>query len=121
MSTSWGPAAGNAALDAVLLAHPFMKLHIGSPGATGLLNPALNVTRVSTSWNAAVAAATTNATDIDWVSVIASETYTFFSMWSLAVGGVFGCSGVLLTNPISSGDNFRLPAGLVTASLVLAS
>jgi hypothetical protein len=121
VTTSWGPTAGNAALDAVLLSHPFMKLHIGAPGAAGLLNPALNTVRVSTLWNAAVAAAATNSADIDWTAVAASEMYTFFSMWSLAVGGTFGCSGVILANPVSSGDNFRLPAGLVTASLVLAS
>jgi hypothetical protein len=123
MATSWGPTAGNAALDALFTAHPFMQLHIGSPGAAGTSNVAGNTTRVTTAGKMAAAAAgakLSNA-DIDWPNVSNSETYTFFTLWSLGAGGVFGGSGVIVANPVTAGDNFKIPSGSLSAAVILAS
>jgi hypothetical protein len=123
MDTSWGPTGGNAALDNLFTSHPFMQLHIGAPGAAGTTNVAANTTRVNTTGKMAAAAAGSKLSnaDLDWLGVPASETYVFFTLWSLGVGGTFGGSGVVVANPVTSGDNFRIPSGQLAAAVTLAS
>lgn len=123
MPPGWGPTAGNAALDAAFAAYPFMKLHIGQPGANGTSNPAGNTTRVDTTGKMAAAAAGSKASNaaLDWTTVSTSETYTHCSFWTAGSGGTFGFSGTVLANPISSGDNFQIPSGQLVATVNLAS
>lgn len=123
MPPGWGPTAGNAALNNFFATYKFMQLHTGQPGANGTNNVAGNTVRVDVSalMNAAAAGHIDNAADINWTAVSTSETYTFCSFWTLAAGGVFGGSGAVVANPISSGDDFRIPAGQLDATVTLAS
>lgn len=123
MPPGWGPTAGNNALNNFFATYPWMQLHIGQPGANGTNNVAGNTVRVDVSalMNAAAAGHIDNAADIDWTNVSTSETYVNCSFWTLAVGGVFGGSGSVTANPVSSGDNFRIPAGQLDGNVTLAS
>jgi hypothetical protein len=123
MPPGWGPTAGNNTLNSFFATYKFMQLHTGQPGATGVSNVAGNTVRVDVSalMNAAAAGHIDNAASIDWTAVSTSETYTFCSFWTLGAGGVFGGSGTVVANPISSGDNFSIPAGQLDATVNLAS
>ena len=123
MPPGFGPTQGNAVLDGAFTTYPWMKLHIGQPGAAGTSNPAGETTRVDTTGKMAAAAAGSKASNaaLDWTAVSTSETYTHCSFWTLAVGGTFGMSGTVTANPISSGDNFQIPSGQLVASVNLAS
>jgi hypothetical protein len=123
MPPGWGPTAGNNALDSFFATYKFMQLHTGQPGANGTSNVAGNTVRVDLTglMNAAAAGHIDNSADINWTTVSTSETYTFCSFWTLGAGGVFGGSGTVVANPISSGDDFRIPAGQLDGSVTLAS
>jgi hypothetical protein len=121
MATSWSPAAGNVALDALLATYSWVKLHVGQPGATGLANPAIETTRQQATWTAAAGGAASNTGALTWTNVAGSEDYTHFSVWTLAVGGNFGFSGTVSATPVTAGDNFVAPIGDLDASLVIAS
>lgn len=123
MPPGWGPTAGNNALDGFFATYKFMQLHTGQPGANGTSNVAGNTVRVDVSalMNAAAAGHIDNSADINWTTVSTSETYTFCSFWTLGAGGVFGGSGTVVANPISSGDDFRIPAGQLDGTVTLAS
>ena len=123
MPPGWGSTAGNAALDAAFTTYPFMKKHVGQPGPNGTSNPAGDTTRVDTTGKMAAASGGSKASNaaLDWTNVSTSETYTHCSFWTQAVGGVFGFSGTMTANPVSSGDNFQIPSGQLVASVNLAS
>lgn len=121
MPPGWGPTAGNNALDDFFATYPFIQMHTGQPGANGTNNVAGNNVRKSVSVNAAAAGHIDNSADVDWTAVSTSETYTFCSFWTLVAGGVFGGSGTVVANPISSGDDFRIPAAQLDATVTLAS
>lgn len=123
MPPGWGPTEGNAALDNAFTNYPFMQLHTGQPGPAGTNNVATGVARVTTSGKMAAAAAGSKSSNaiVDFGTASASETYTHCSFWSLVAGGTFGFSGTVVANPVSSGDQFQIPSGQLTASVTLAS
>lgn len=123
MPPGWGQPAGNAALDNAFTTYKFMQLHIGQPGPNGTNNVAANATRVDVSGLMAAASAGSKVSNAntDWTNVAGSETYTHCSFWTLGAGGVFGFSGSVVANPITAGDNFRIPSGQLVASVTLAS
>lgn len=123
MPPGWGSTAGNNALDDAFATYQFMQLHNGQPGPNGTSNVANSGTRASIAAAVAPAAAgvMTSDADVDWTAVSTSETYTHCSFWTLASGGTFGFSGTVTANPVSSGDNFKIPAGQLVASVTLAS
>lgn len=121
MATSWGPTAGNAALDGALAVYSWVKLHIGDPGANGTANPATETTRQQATWTAAAAGAASNSNLLTWTSVAGTEDYTHFSVWTLNAAGVFGFSGTVTANAVAAGDNFLIAIGNLDVSLVLAS
>jgi hypothetical protein len=116
-----GSAGANTALDAVLAAHTWIKLHIGAPGAAGTSNPATETTRKQASWTAASGGAASNSGALTWTSVAASEDYTHFTAWSASSGGNFGLSGTVTANAVTAGDTFTIATGDLDVSLTLAS
>jgi hypothetical protein len=121
MATSWSATAGDAALDTLLATYPWIKLHIGSPGAAGTSNPAVETTRKQATWAAAAAGAASNSNLLQWTAVAASEDYTHFTAWTLAAAGVFGFSGLVTANAVTAGDTFQIAIGDLDVTLTLAS
>lgn len=121
MATSWGPTAGNAALDTLLATYSWVKLHVGAPGANGTSNPATETTRHQATWSAAAAGASANTNTLTWTAVAASEDYTHFTVWTLNAAGVFGFSGTITANAVTAGDTFTIAIGDLDVTLVLAS
>jgi hypothetical protein len=121
MATGFGSAGANTALDALVAAYPWIKLHTGDPGAAGTSNAATETTRKQASWNASSGGATANSGSFGWTGVSGSEDYTHFSAWTASTAGTFGFSGTISANAVTIGDNFTVNAGDLDVSLPLAS
>jgi len=122
MADGWGPSGAGTALDASVAAYPWIKLHVGSPGAAGTANPAVETTRQQSSWNATGAdGITETSADLTWTGVGGSEDYTHFTAWSASTSGNFGFSGSITASAVTSGDDFTVSAGGLAVSVPLAS
>lgn len=121
MSVGFSTAAANTHLDNQGTAYPWIKLHIGDPGAAGTANPATETTRKQASWAAASGAAKTTTADLVWTNVAGTEDYTHFSMWSASTAGTFGGSGTVTANAVATADTFTIPAGDLDLSVPTAS
>lgn len=111
MTTGWAVGRANAVLDAELAAGPWIKLHVGQPGAAGTANAAVETTRKQATWNAASVASASNSNSLSWTNVAGSETYTHWSRWSASTAGTFYSSGELTADPVSAGDTFGISSG----------
>jgi hypothetical protein len=124
MAEGWGSTIGNAALD-MLDSYRWIQLHIGSPGGSGTGNIALTTTRIQTTWLASAGGVKASSVDTVWTSSqildTAGTAFLCWSAWTLASGGVFGGSGTISALAVSSGRGLTLPAGLLVASMALAS
>jgi uncharacterized membrane protein YtjA (UPF0391 family) len=98
-----------------------VKLHVGSPGAAGTSNPAVETTRKQASWAAAASGASSNTGALTWTNVAGTEDYTHFTVWTLAAAGVFGFSGIITANAVVAGDTFVIAIGDLDVTLTLAS
>lgn len=121
MATSWSATAGNAALDTLLAAYPWIKLHVGDPGSAGTSNAATETTRKQASWTSASGGAASNSGALSWTNVAASEDYTHFTAWTASTAGTFGFSGTVTANAVTAGDTFTIPTGDLDVALTLAS
>lgn len=122
MTTGFTPTGAGTALDALAAAYRWIKPHIGSPGAAGASNPAVETTRKQVTWNATGAdGIVDNSADLVWTNVAASEDWTHFSAHSAATDGTCGFTGTITANPVSSGDTMTIAAGGLTVSVTLAS
>lgn len=121
MATGLGSAGANTALDALVAAYPWVKLHIGDPGAAGTANPATETTRKQATWDASSGGATANSGALTWTSVAGSEDFTHFTLWTASTAGTFGASGSVTANAVTAGDTFTIAIGDLDLSLVLAS
>jgi hypothetical protein len=121
MAEGWGSAAANAALDTLGSTYPWIKLHVGAPGAAGTSNAATETTRKQATWAAASAGALTTSAQLQWTSVAGSEDYTHYSMWTASTAGTFGHSGTITANAVTAGDTFTIPTGDLDITLTLAS
>lgn len=122
MATGFLPAGAATALDALLAAYPWVKPHIGSPGAAGTSNSAVETTRKQASWVATgVDGTAENSAQIQWTNVAASEDWTHVTGWSAVSGGTVGWSGTVTANPLTAGDTATIAAGAITVSVTLAS
>lgn len=121
MAEGFGAAGANTALDAVLAAYPWIKLHIGAPGANGTSNAAVETTRKQATMGSASGGSATNSVALTWTGVAGSEDYTHVSGHSASSGGNFGWSGTITANAVSEADNFTINVGGMTVSLPLAS
>lgn len=121
MAEGFSTAAANAALDALVAAYPWVKLHTGAPGAAGTSNAATETTRKQGTFASAASAATTTTGALTWTSVAASEDFTHVTGWSASTAGSFGWSGTVTANAVTVGDAFTLPTGDLDLSLPVAS
>jgi len=121
MAESWSSTSGNAALDTLLAAYPWIKLHTGAPGSAGTSNAATNTTRKQATWTSAASGAASNSNLLQWTSVAGSEDYTHFSAWTASSAGTFGFSGTITANAVVAGDTFEIAIGDLDVSLALAS
>jgi hypothetical protein len=121
MATGFGSAGAGTALDALKAAYPWVKLHVGDPGANGTANAATETTRKQATWGTTTAGAFSNSASLDWTSVAGSEDYTHFTAWSASTAGNFGFSGTITANPVTTGDNFTIAIGDLDTSVPLAS
>lgn len=122
MAEGWLPAGAGTALDALVAAYPWMKLHVGAPGAAGTSNPATETTRKQFTWNATGSdGIVENSNAISWTSIAGSEDATHATLWTLATLGSPGASGVITANAYTAGDTLSVAAGAVVVSVPLAS
>jgi hypothetical protein len=121
VSTGFGSAGANAALDAVGAAYPWIKLHTGDPGAAGTANAATETTRKQATWAAAAAGVLANSAGLQWTAIAGSQDATHFSAWSASTAGTFGFSGTITANGYTAGDTYDVAAAALTASLTLAA
>ena len=90
----------------------FAQLHLGDPGANGTTLPAVETTRQQVTFgSAATTGAIANTVAVTWTSVSTTETYTHYSLWTLATGGTFLGSGTITGGAVTAGNNFSIPIG----------
>lgn len=121
MAEGLSAAAANSLLDTLGAAYPWIKPHVGAPGANGTANAAVETTRKQASWAAAANGVLATSAQLQWTNVAGSEDWTQFSAWSASSGGNFGFSGTITANPLTGGDTMTINAGGVTVSFTLAS
>jgi hypothetical protein len=121
MAEGFSVAAANTALDALITAYPWLKLHTGAPGSAGTANAATETTRKNPAFSAATGGTKTTSADAVWTAVAGTEDYTHISGWSASTAGNFGWSGTITANPVTAGDTFTLATGDVDLSLPTAS
>jgi phage gp29-like protein len=119
LANSFLNALGNATAYSVTL--PYIKLHVGDPGANGTANPAVETTRKVVSFGVASAGAIASDADITWTNIAGSEDATFFTAWDDLTAGNFLFSGTITGNAYSAGDTYTIVSGSLSASLVVAS
>lgn len=121
MAEGLGSAGANTALDALLAVYPWVKLHVGAPGAAGTTNPATETTRKQAAWAASSGGASSNTGALSWTSVAGTEDYTHFTLWTASTAGTFGLSGQITANPVVTGDTLTVAIGDLDVSFPLAS
>lgn len=116
-ATGWIQARASAFLAAEAAAFPWIKLHVGHPGAAMTANPAVETDRLQAVWGSVALASDghsveiTWTTNLEWASVGGSEDYTHVSGWSAVSAGTAGWSGELTADAVVVGNDFRIPAG----------
>ena len=119
LGNSWMDALGNATSFSVAV--PYVKLHVGDPGAAGTANPATEVTRKSVSFSAASAGGLTSDADVSWTNIAGSQDATHFTCWDSLTVGNFLFSGAITAGAFTAGDTYTISSGNLTVSLTLAS
>jgi len=119
LANAWLDALGNATSFSVTT--PYVKLHVGDPGASGTANPAVETTRKAASFGAASAGAIASDAAITWTNIAGSEDATHFTVWDNVSAGNFLFSGTITGNPYTAGDTYTIASGNLTASLTIAS
>lgn len=114
-------AGANAQLDALVALYPWIKLHIGAPGAAGTANAAAETTRKQGSFAAATNAVVSTNADLTWTGVAGSEDPTHYSGWTAATNGTCGHTGTITANALVAGDTFTIPSGDLDISYPTAS
>ena len=127
MATGISSFLGNAGMDALgnatafSVAVPYVKLHVGDPGAAGTANPATETTRKSVSFSAATSGGLTSDADVSWTNIAGSQDATHFTCWDNISAGNFLFSGAITAGAFTAGDTYTISSGNLTVSLTLAS
>jgi hypothetical protein len=89
---------------------PFVKLHVGDPGAAGTANPSAVVTRNAITWAAPAGGSMALATLASFTMTTA-ETITHISLWDASTAGNFQQSVALTGSvPVISGSTLTFSA-----------
>lgn len=122
MADGWLPAGAGTALDALVAAYPWLKLHTGAPGSAGTSNPATETSRKQVTWNSTGSdGIVENSGSVSWTSISGSEDATDGTFWTASTAGSAGFSGAITANPYTAGDTVSFAAGAITAQVTLAS
>jgi hypothetical protein len=121
MAEGFGSAGANTALDALVAAYPWIKLHTGAPGSAATANAATETTRKQATWGAASGGTVSNSNTLTWTSIAGSQDATHFSAWTASSGGTFGFSGTITANAYTAGDTYEVAVGDLDVSVTLAS
>lgn len=90
------------------IATPFVKLHIGDPGASAASNPSAVTTRNAVTWNAAASGSMTLLTLGTW-AMTTGETISHISIWDAAtVGNFIDAMALTAGVPVINGSTFSL-------------
>jgi len=119
LANAWLDALGNATSFSVTT--PYVKLHVGDPGANGTSNPATETTRKSVSFAAASNGALASDADVSWTNIAGSQDATHFTAWDNETAGNFLFSGTITGNAYTAGDTYTISSGGLTVSLTVAS
>jgi hypothetical protein len=119
LANSWLDALGNATAFSVTT--PYVKLHIGDPGANGTGNPATETTRKAVSFGASSAGALASDADVTWTNIAGSQDATHFTAWDNLSAGNFLFSGTITGNAYTAGDTYTISSAALTVSLTVAS
>lgn len=103
------------------VAVPYVKLHVGDPGAAGTANPATETTRKAISFAVASAGAIASDADISWTNISGSQDATHFTVWDDVSAGNFLFSGSVTAGAYTAGDTYTITSGNLSASLTVAS
>lgn len=126
MATGWAQAVAADFLAAKAAAFPWVKLHVGDPGAAMTANPAVETDRLQVTWGSVTLALDGKSVEIEWTNdpewtaVGGTEDYTHVSGWSLVSAGSPGWSGELTADAVVIGNDFRIPAGAYTLRVPIA-
>jgi hypothetical protein len=107
--------------ESVSVSAVYVQLHVGSPGAVGMLNTAIETTRKPCTFASASNGITASDVDVTWVNVAGSETVSFFTAWDGLTDGNFLFSGGVTADGYIAGDTFTIGSGQLFASLRVAS
>ena len=119
LANAWLDALGNATAFSVTT--PYVKLHIGDPGANGTGNPATETTRKAVSFGASAAGALASDADVTWTNIAGSQDATHFTAWDNLSAGNFLFSGTITGNAYTAGDTYTISSAALTVSLTVAS
>jgi hypothetical protein len=119
LANAWLDALGNATAFSVTT--PYVKLHVGDPGAAGTSNAATETTRKSVSFGASSAGALASDADVSWTNIAGSQDATHFTAWDNLTTGNFLFSGTITGNAYTAGDTYTISSGALTVSLTVAS
>ena len=87
----------------------YLKLHTGDPGEVGTANAASESTRESVSFGAASGDSIVSSGTVTWTNVVASETYSHWSLWDSVSSGNCLWSGALVSSAtVVAGDSFSI-------------
>jgi hypothetical protein len=117
MATGLHASAANTFLDAHAAAFPWIKFHIGDPGAAGTANAAAETDRVQASWAVASGGSIATNAELRLNGVAAAEDFTHWTGWSAQTNGTVGWSGTVTADPLAAGNNFVIPSGGLTYTL----
>lgn len=121
MATGVVASEANEDLDALGAEFPWIKLHVGDPGAAGTSNAATETTRKQASWAAATGGVLATNAELRWNTVAGSEDFTHFSAWTASTAGSFGFSGTITADAVTAGNNFVVNSGGLTFSFNVAA
>jgi hypothetical protein len=103
------------------VASPWVKLHLGDPGAAGATNPAVETDRAQITFGNSSGGAAANTTAATWTAVSTTEAYTHYSLWTASTAGTFLGSGTISGGSVQAGNNFEIPIGDFDITLTPAS
>lgn len=103
----------------------WIQLHTADPGASGTTAVAGNATRkdLTAAMGTAASGAITNTAAITWTTgeVDTSEDYSHWALFDASTTGTFLCSGLMTANAVTTGDEFTIPIGSLTANFATAA
>lgn len=122
MAEGWGGLGAGTALDALVAAYSWVKLHTAAPGAAGTTGAATETTRKQATWNATGSdGIVENSNTLTWTNIAGSQDATQFTVWTASTAGNFGFSGTITANAYTAGDTYSVAVGALIVSVTLAS